>query len=180
MPVVDRGGIVWFTGLPCAGKTALARGLAVRLAGLRRYELFDDDEVHELLGAELAGTREERDVVLHRLARVARLIAKHGVLSIVAAVVPNAATRAALKQRSEAAGHPFVEVYVNVPLEAAIARDAQGLYRRARAGELPSLPGVTEPYEPPTEPVIEVMPDRETQNQSEQKILRVLTRLGLA
>lgn len=177
---MDRGGIVWLTGLPCAGKTALARGLAARLAGLRRFELFDDEEVRELLGVEPAGSREGRDAALHRVAHVARLIAKHGVLAIVAAVVPDASTRAALKRRSEEAGHPFVEVYVNVPLEVAMARDTQGLYRRAQAGELPGFPGVTAPYEPPTEPVIEVMPDRETPNQSEQKILRVLSRLGLA
>jgi len=176
---VDRGGIVWLTGLPCAGKSTLARGLATRLAGLVRFELLDSDEVRPFLSSELGFSREERDANLHRIAYVARLLAKHGVLAIVAAIAPYAATREALKRCSEAAGHPFVEVYVNVPLETAIGRDVKGHYKRAQAGELPGFTGIADPYEPPIEPVIEVQTDRETPAQSEQKIMRVLSRLGL-
>ena len=180
MPVtVDRGGIVWLTGLPCAGKSTLARGLAARLAGVRRFELLDGDEVRTFLSSELGFTREARDTHAHRIAYVARLLAKHGVLAIVAVIAPYAATREALKRRSEAEGHPFVEVYVNVPLATAIERDVKGLYRRAQAGEIPCFTGISDPYEPPTEPVIEVHTDRETPAQSEMKILRVLARLGL-
>jgi adenylyl-sulfate kinase len=176
---VQRGGIVWLTGLSGAGKSRRARALAAKLTGKRRVELLDGDDVRPILSSDLGFSREARDANVQRIAYVARLLAKHGVLAIVAAIAPYAATRADLKRRSEAEGHPFVEVYVNAPLETVMARDVKGLYRRAQAGEIPCFTGISDPYEPPTEPVLEVRTDRESPTQSEMKIMRVLARLGL-
>ncbi len=177
----ERGGIVWLTGLPRAGKSTLGRALAARLGPVRRVELLDGDELRRsVLSSGHGFSREDRDTNVQRIAYVARLLARHGVLAIVAAIAPYAATRADLKRRSAAAGHPFVEVYVNAPLATVIERDTTGLYRRARAGELTGVTGVSDPYEAPAAPDVEVRTDRETPAESEAKIAAALERLGLA
>ena len=161
--VTRAGEIVWLTGLSGAGKSTLARALAARLGPVRPVEVLDGDELRETcLGAGLGFSREDRDTNVQRIALVARLLAKHGVLAVAAAISPYAATRDDLRRRSEAAGHAFIEVYVNAPLATVIERDPKGLYRRALAGELPRFTGVSDPYEPPTAPAVEVRTDRET------------------
>src|ERR1041384_1106681 len=111
------GGVVWLTGLSGAGKSTLATAVAARLAALRPLESLDGDDVRTFLSAGLGFSRADRDVNVHRIAYVARLLAKHGVLVLVAAISPYAATRAAVRGLSEAAGPPFVEVFVHAPLE---------------------------------------------------------------
>jgi adenylylsulfate kinase len=175
----EHGGIVWLTGLSGAGKSTLASALVARLTPVRRVELLDGDEVRQSLSRGLGFSREDRDTNVQRIAYVARLLAKHGVLAIVAAISPYAATRDDLKRSSEAAGHRFVEIYVNAPLAALIERDVKGLYRRALAGELSHFTGISDPYEPPTAPAIEVRTHLETPAESETRILAGLAGLGL-
>lgn len=170
---------MWLTGLSGAGKSTLATALVARLALVRPTELFDGDEVRRALWRELGFSREDRDMNVQRIGHVARLLAKHGVLAIVAAISPYAATRDQLKRDSEAAGHSFVEVYVNAPLATVIARDVKGLYRRALDGELPYFTGISDPYEPPAAPAVEVRTDLERPVESEEKILAKLAELGL-
>lgn len=178
--ITERGAVVWLTGLSGAGKSTLVSSLAARLAPVRRVEVLDGDEVRSFLSRGLGFSREDRDTNVQRIAYVARLLAKHGVLALVAAISPYAATRDDLRRRSEAAGHRFVEVYVNAPLATVIERDVKGLYRRAIAGEIASFTGISDVYEPPTAPAVEVRTDRETPLESEARILAVLTELGLA
>jgi len=78
------------------------------------------------------------------------------------------------------AGHRFVEVYVNAPLATVIERDAKGLYRRALAGEIAQFTGVSDVYEPPAAPAVEVRTDLETPPESAARILAALAALGLA
>ena len=176
----QHGGIVWLTGLSGAGKSTLASALAARFAPVRPVELLDGDEVRAFLSKGLGFSREDRDTNVQRIAYVARLLSKHGVLAIVAAISPYAATRDDLRRCSAAAGHPFVEVYVNAPLATVIARDVKGLYRRALAGELANVTGISDPYEPPPAPAVEVRTDLETPAESEAKIFARLVELGLA
>ena len=176
----ERGGIVWLTGLSGAGKSTLASALAARLTPARSVEVLDGDEVRSFLSKGLGFSREDRDTNVQRIAYVARLLAKHGVLAVVAAISPYAATRDDVRRRSEAAGHRFVEVYVNAPLATVIERDVKGLYRRALAGELAHFTGVSDVYEPPAAPAVEVRTDLETPLESEAKILAALAALGLA
>jgi adenylyl-sulfate kinase len=173
------GGILWLTGLSGAGKSTLATALAARLASQRSIELLDGDEVRTFLSAGLGFSRADRDTNVRRIAYVGRLLAKHGVLVIVSAISPYAATRDEIRRASEAAGHPFVEVYVHAPLETVIARDVKGLYRRAQAGEIPSFTGISDPYEPPTEPAVEVRTDLSSQAECERQILDALAARGL-
>ena len=173
------GGIVWMTGLSGAGKSTLSTAIAQRLAPLRPVELLDGDDVRTFLSAGLGYSRADRDTNVHRIAYVARLLAKHGVLVFVAAISPYADTRARLRELSTAAGHAFVEVFVHAPLETVIARDVKGLYQRARAGEIASVTGISDPYEPPTAPDVEVHTDRDDRATCEARIVDALVARGL-
>jgi adenylylsulfate kinase len=174
------GGIAWFTGLSGAGKTTLATAVARRLEGVRPVELLDGDELREFVSAGLGFSRADRDTNVQRIGYIARLLARHGVLVFVAAISPYAATRADLQRRSAAAGHPFLELYVNAPLDTVVARDVKGLYKRALAGEIASFTGVSDPYEPPSAPALELRTDRDTQAACEDRILAALAARGLA
>jgi adenylylsulfate kinase len=169
-----RGGIVWFTGLPSAGKSTLARALVARLAPVRPVELLDGDEVRTFLSSGLSFSRADRDINIARIAYVARMLARHGVLAIVAAISPYAAAREDAKQHSARAGHPFLEIFVNTPLAVAIERDVKGLYRRALAGEISQFSGVSDPYEPPVQPALELHTERESVAACEARIVELL------
>jgi adenylylsulfate kinase len=174
-----NGGIVWLTGLSGAGKSTLANAVAARLATTRPVELLDGDEMRELLTAGLSFSKADRDTNVQRIAYVARLLAKHGVLVLVAAISPYAATRADLARRSIAIGQPFLEVYVNAPLETVTARDVKGLYKRALAGELSNFTGVSDPYEPPTAPALELRTDRDSLEACAQQLVDAIRAAGL-
>jgi adenylylsulfate kinase len=175
------GGIVWMTGLSGAGKSTLATALTARLASRRRpVELLDGDDVRTFLSAGLGFSQKDRDTNVHRIAYVARLLAKHGVLVLVSAISPYAETRARVRELSTAAGHAFVEVFVNAPLATVIERDVKGLYKRAQAGEIPGFTGISDPYEAPSAPDVEVRTDRDSQDACEAQILEALAARGLA
>lgn len=142
-----RGFVVWLTGLSGAGKTTLAEGLApvIRGAG-RRVEVLDGDVVRTHLSKGLGFSREDRDENVARIAFVAHLLARNGVVVLVAAISPY---REAREKARELIGD-FVEIHVAPPLEACIARDVKGHYARAIAGETARFTGVTDPYEPPS------------------------------
>jgi adenylylsulfate kinase len=149
------------------------------LRGTRSLELLDGDDVRTFLSAGRGFSRADRDINVQRIAYVARLLASHGVLVLVSAISPYAETRASVRRLSEQAGHAFVEVFVNAPLNTVIARDVKGLYKRALAGEIPSFTGVSDPYEPPIEPAVEVRTDRDAREVCEQAILDALAERGL-
>jgi adenylylsulfate kinase len=173
------GGIVWLTGLSGAGKSTLTTAIVARLAAVRPIEALDGDEVRTFLSAGLGFSRADRDINVHRIGYVARLLAKHGVLVFVAAISPYAATRDKLRELATEEGLAFLEVFVNAPLEAVIERDVKGLYKRAQAGEIPSFTGISDPYEPPTAPDVVVHTDTETRADCEARIIAALVERGL-
>jgi adenylyl-sulfate kinase len=174
------GAIVWLTGLSGAGKSTLASAVGAELAARRPVEVLDGDEIRLYLSQGLGYARADRDTNVHRIAYVARLLAKHGVLVFVAAISPYRQTRAELAELSRATGHELIEVFVNAPLETVEGRDVKGLYARARAGEIGSFTGISDPYEPPDAPAVEVRTDQESQAESAQKIIAALAARGLA
>jgi len=174
------GGVVWLTGLSGAGKSTLTMAVAARLAAVRAVEALDGDEVRTFLSAGLGFSRADRDTNVHRIGYVARLLARHGVLVFVAAISPYIDTRTRLRELSVAAGHPFVEVFVQAPLETVIERDVKGLYKRAQAGEIPSFTGISDPYEPPIAPDVVVHTANETRAECEARIIAALVDRGLA
>lgn len=173
------GFIVWFTGMSGAGKSTLATALRRRLENERRVEILDGDEVRTELCRGLGYSREDRDENVRRIGYVSRVLARNGVVAIAAAISPYRAARQEVRQLAEREGIPFIEVHVHAELDALVQRDVKGLYRRALAGEIPNFTGVSDPYEPPSEPEVTVRTDRETVDESLARILDVLRERGL-
>lgn len=176
---VGVGCILWLTGLSGAGKSTLARALSVHLAPSRSVEVLDGDEVRTWLSRGLGFTREDREENVRRIGQVARLLAKHGVWVIAAAIAPYASSRAEVRQLAAEAGIPFVEVFIQAPLEVLIARDVKGLYKKALAGELPHFTGVSDPYEVPEAPDATVRSDVDSVEAGMWRVLEALRQRGL-
>lgn len=143
---------VWLTGLPSAGKTTVGRALVERLrAAGHPAELLDGDELRAALGRELGFSRADREENVRRIGFVADLLSRNGVTAVCSVISPYRSVRDELRERH---GDRFVEVWVATPVEVCAERDVKGLYARHRAGELRSLTGVDDPYEPPLRPEV--------------------------
>jgi len=167
---------VWFTGLPCSGKSTLARLVAAELA--RRgcgVEVLDGDVVRTHLSKGLGFSREDRDENIRRIGFVCSLLSRHGAVAVAAAVSPYRATR----DQVRAAIEHFVEVYLAAPLEVCIERDSKGMYKKAMAGEIPQFTGVSDPYEPPLHPELLIETHKEPPEASSGRIVAMLEELGL-
>ena len=163
------GVTIWFTGLSSAGKTTLSRAVYKRLKEANLpVEILDGDEVRRNLCKDLGFSKEDRDENVRRIAYVAKLLTRNGVLVLVSAISPYRAARESARRSIRA----FVEVFVNAPLAVCEERDTKGLYKKARAGLLEAFTGVNDPYEPPTEAEIECRTDREALEESVEKVLQ--------
>ncbi|WP_199431279.1 adenylyl-sulfate kinase [Qaidamihabitans albus] len=150
---------VWLTGLSASGKSTIAAELERRLvaAGRPAY-LLDGDNLRHGLGADLGFSAADRAENVRRTAEVAALFADAGVIAVVSLVSPYRGDRERARTTHEAAGLPFVEVFVDTPLELCETRDPKGLYARARSGEITGFTGVDDPYEPPESPEVVLRP----------------------
>jgi adenylyl-sulfate kinase len=176
MAMTHEGFAVWLTGLSGAGKSTIAERLLARLReGGARVELLDGDVVRTNLSQGLGFSRADRDTNIRRIGFVAHLLARNGVIAIVAAISPYREAREEVKRAIGC----FVEVHVDCPLEVLALRDTKGLYKRALAGEIDHFTGISDPYEPPLDPAVVVHSDRESIDQSLEKIWRELERKGL-
>jgi sulfate adenylyltransferase len=178
-PARAGGFIVWLTGLSGAGKSTLAEALRGELEPSRPVEVLDGDEVRAYLSKGLGFSKEDRDTNIRRIGYVARLLARQGVAVITAAISPYAETRDEVRGLAEQEGVPFLEVFVDAPLETLVARDVKGLYKKALAGEIPHFTGVSDPYEPPPSPDVTVRSDREPVETSVGRVSAALEELGL-
>ncbi len=175
-----KGATVWLTGLPSAGKTTISRELAALLdSGGHRVELLDGDDVRLHLSQGLGYSRADRDINVRRIGWVASRLAYHGVKALAAVVSPYADARTDVRRMHEAAGVPFVEVYIATPIEQCRERDVKGLYARFAAGGMAGMTGEDDPYEPPTEPEL-VLSGLGTVAANAQAILAALEERGLA
>jgi len=171
-----RGFTLWLTGLSGAGKSTIASAVADRLrAEGAAVEVLDGDEVREHLSKGLTFSREDRDINVRRIAYVAKLLCRNGVAVITAAISPY---RAAREEARREIGDAFIEVYVNASLETCIRRDVKGLYDKALAGAITAFTGVSDPYEPPSAPDVEVNTERETIGESVERVLDTLRHRG--
>jgi sulfate adenylyltransferase len=143
-----QGVCLWFTGLSGSGKSTTANVLTVKLLeNGRQVTVLDGDVVRTHLSQGLGFSKTDRDLNVRRIGYVASEIVRHGGLVICAAVSPYRHTRN--ECRAMVGSDSFIEIFVDTPLEVCEARDAKGIYRRARAGEIKNFTGIDDPYEPP-------------------------------
>ncbi len=154
-----RSKLLWFTGLSGSGKSTLAHALEEELhqRGCRTY-VFDGDNVRHGLCRDLGFSVDDRTENIRRIGEMAKLFVDAGVISLTAFISP------IREDRDRARGlfphGDFIEVYVKCSLETCEQRDVKGLYKKARAGEIPNFTGISSPYEPPANPEITI----ETEN----------------
>jgi adenylyl-sulfate kinase len=173
---MHTGFVLWFTGLSGAGKSTLSEQLVQEFkAKGYRVELLDGDEVRTNLSKGLGFSKEDRDTNIRRIGYVARLLARNGVIAITAAISPYRDVRGECRAMAQENGVPFVEVFANATLDALVERDVKGLYKKALAGEIANFTGVSDPYEAPDAPEIEVRTDTESVQESLTKIRKYLT-----
>jgi adenylyl-sulfate kinase len=171
-----NGFTIWFTGLSGSGKTTVSRLVQDRLRerGIMNVEVLDGDVVRTNLSKGLGFSKEDRDINIKRIAFVCSLLTRNGVPNIAAAISPYREVRDYARKEIK----NFIEVYVKCPLEVLIQRDVKGLYKKALAGELPNFTGVSDPYEEPLNPEVLVESEKETPEQSADKIIAKLEELG--
>ena len=173
---MERGFVLWFTGLPASGKTTVASIVKEELLGIgRRVELLDGDVLRRDLDPEIGFSPEDRAIHIRRVAYVSELLARNGVAVLVGLVSPYIHTRASAR---ELVGDKFIEVYVKCSLETCISRDPKGLYRRALAGEIPDMTGIGDPYEEPPNPEVVVDTEENTAEENAAAVLAKLRELG--
>ena len=169
---MDQGFTVWFTGLSGAGKSTIT-GHLVEIVRQRRgkAEVLDGDVVRTNLSKGLGFSKEDRDTNIRRIGFVCNLLTRNGVPVISAAISPYREVRDEVRAMI---GPGFVEVFVDCPLDALVARDVKGLYAKALRGEIPNFTGVNDPYEAPLNPEVTVNTDRETVEESVAKVVAYL------
>ncbi|HSV18813.1 MAG TPA: sulfate adenylyltransferase subunit CysN [Casimicrobiaceae bacterium] len=151
----QRPCVVWFTGLSGAGKSTIANLVEKKLHALGRHTvLLDGDNVRHGLNRDLGFTAADRVENIRRIAEVSKLMVDAGLIVLTAFISPFRSERRMARALLEA--DEFIEVHVDTPLAVAEARDAKGLYAKARRGDLPNFTGIDSPYEAPEQPEIRI------------------------
>ena len=178
-PKHRQGFTVFFTGLSGSGKSTLANALLAKLMeqGDRSVTLLDGDVVRKHLSSELGFSKEHRDINILRIGYVASQITKHRGVAICAPIAPYRNIRQQVRDNIEQYGG-FIEVYVATSLETCEARDRKGLYKKARAGIIQEFTGVSDPYEEPQDPEIQVDTADKSVSELVQEILLKIESLG--
>lgn len=176
-----RGATIWLTGLPSAGKTTTGDLVAGALTG-RGYACYrlDGDVLRATISSDLGFDAAGRAENVRRAAHLARILADAGLLVVASIISPYAATRREARELHEAASIPFLEVYLDTPLEVCERRDARGLYARARRGEIIHVTGLDDPYEQPEDPDLVVHPSREDPAQVASRVIDAVLAIDLA
>jgi adenylylsulfate kinase len=172
----ERGAVIWFTGLSGSGKTTIAHLVEEKLldAGVP-VEILDGDVVRENLSKGLGFSKEDRDTNIRRIAFVAHLLQRNGTFVITAAISPYRSIRDEARNMIK----DFVEVFADAPLDVCESRDVKGLYAKARAGEIKGFTGIDDPYEAPEDPEVICNTDKESVEESTQRVMDKLIELKL-
>jgi adenylylsulfate kinase len=170
-----KGFTLWFTGLPCSGKTVLANAVAedLKRRGMK-VERLDGDIVRKSLTKDLGFSEEDRNMNIERVTFVAKLLTRNGVAVLASFVSPYNKIRA--YSRKEIGD--YILVYVKCSLEECENRDIKGMYAKARAGEIKDFTGIDHPFEEPDKVEIVVETDQQTVEESKEIVLKALARLG--
>ena len=176
MPDKREGFVLWFTGLPCSGKSTVADAVGEELKKISlNTERLDGDIVRQGLTKDLGFSKEDRDKNIERVTFVAKLLSRNGVATLVSFVSPYIAKRQHAREETT----NFIEVYVKCPVEVCKERDVKGMYAKALKGEIKDFTGVDDPYEEPLNPEIILETDKETIKESAAKVMEALKKMNL-
>ncbi|KAI9899597.1 hypothetical protein N3K66_006058 [Trichothecium roseum] len=184
----QRGLTIWLTGLSASGKSTVATALEQHLLhlGVSAYRL-DGDNVRFGLNKDLGFSEKDRNENIRRIGEVAKLFADASTIAITSFISPYRADRDLARElhaKASAQGSgddepiPFVEVFVDVPIEVAEQRDPKGLYKKARAGEIKDFTGISAPYEEPSNPEITIKTNENTVEECVAQITKWLNEQG--
>lgn len=166
---------LWFTGLPCSGKSTLARKIKEKLEEIgKKTYILDGDIIRKELNVDLGFSEEDRKENIRRVSVVAKILTECGVVPIVALVSPFRDARQKAREKIE----KFVEIYVKAPIEVCMQRDVKGMYKMAIEGKIKGFTGIDDPYEEPLNPEIVCETDKESVEECIQKILNFLEEKG--
>ena len=165
--------LLWFTGLSGSGKSTLANLVEIELhkKGISTY-ILDGDNIRQGINKDLSFAPEDRTENIRRIAEISNLMLDAGVVTFAAFVSPYSKDREAVKQI--VGPDNFIEIFVNTSLEQCVRRDVKGLYKKARAGEIKNLTGISAPYQAPINPDVEVVTDDQTIQESIAIIMQFL------
>ncbi|MEE3337888.1 MAG: adenylyl-sulfate kinase [Candidatus Latescibacterota bacterium] len=173
----QRGALLWLTGLSGSGKSTIAFRVEHALIerGCVAYVL-DGDNVRHGLNSNLGFSADDRAENIRRIGEVGKLFVDAGLITLSSLVSPYRADRDQV--RALLAEDQFFEIYVNTPLEICEQRDPKGLYKRARAGEIPNFTGISDPYEEPQAPELELKTDTVTIDEAARQVTCLLEQHG--
>jgi adenylylsulfate kinase len=172
-----KGVTVWFTGLSASGKSTVAT-LVDQMLTERGHHCYvlDGDNIRHGLNNDLGFSPADRNENIRRIGEVAKLFTQAGVINLTAFISPYRADRD--QNRAIQGTGAFIEVFVDSPLEVCEERDPKGLYQKARRGEITDFTGISAPYEPPAEPELVLRTDRETPEESAERVVALLGEHG--
>lgn len=173
----QRGALLWLTGLSGSGKSTVAFRVEYALIerGCVAYVL-DGDNVRHGLNSNLGFSADDRAENIRRIGEVGKLFVDAGLITLSSFVSPYRADRDQV--RALLAEDQFFEIYVNTPLEICEQRDPKGLYKRARAGEIPNFTGISDPYEEPQAPELELKTETVTIDEAARQVICLLEQHG--
>lgn len=168
-----RSFLLWFTGLSGSGKSTLANLVEMELhkKGISTFSL-DGDNIRQGINKDLSFAPEDRTENIRRIAEVGNLMVNAGIVTLAAFVSPYIKDRQNIK--TIVGKENFIEIYINTSLEECERRDVKGLYKKARAGEIKNMTGISAPYEAPIHPDIEIITDHQPIEASVKSILDII------
>ena len=173
-----KGAVVWFTGLSGAGKSTLAHAVEqVCFERTCHTYVFDGDNVRHGLCSDLEFSAKDRTENIRRIGEMVKLFVDAGVIVLTAFISPFRADRERVRKLMK--DGDYLEVYCDCSLEQCEERDVKGVYKRARAGEIPEFTGISSPYEAPLNPELIVKTGEWTLDASVEAVLRLLSERGV-
>ncbi len=152
-----QGATLWFTGLSGSGKSTIATALEKELISRGRHAYrLDGDNLRHGLNSDLGFSPDDRTENIRRVGEVSVLMADSGCLVLSSFISPYQKDRDQIRELHKKHGLDFIEVFIDASVETCESRDPKGLYKKARAGEIPSFTGISAPYEAPTKPELRI------------------------
>ncbi|HTU93832.1 MAG TPA: adenylyl-sulfate kinase [Gemmataceae bacterium] len=176
----QNGATLWFTGLSGSGKSTIAFTLEHVLVQRGRLAyVLDGDNIRHGLNKNLGFSAADREENIRRIGEVAKLFADCGALTMTSFISPYRADRDKVRTLHVEGKLPFIEVFVNTPIETCEQRDPKGLYKKARAGQLKGFTGIDDPYEPPFNPELTIDATNTSPQQATVLLIEYLEKQGI-